>query len=625
MNMKKIRFFNGKILICILSALFLMCAVVLLCPQTSAANAASKEIFSYYGIKVNAAVREDKTIEIVERLTVKFVEKGQTSMCRSIMRTFASRSDKNSVFPVKEFVAEISGMSATVNGSPAEVKSDISPDGSYHFVYINTEQAFSTEETSEVIFSYIYDMSNDVTAGYGELLFPMFNDRFYWLKKNTRYTLDMTFPEGWSIDGIKTALIDESGEWKPSEEDSISIDGNKISASFIMTERVMLTAELPKGLFVVPYHSEYWFFYGLVIALALVGIAVTYKYRGRTPLHTVEYTPPDVNPLYFSTYWHGYARKRDVSTLILQWAHIGCVKLKKDGKSHIFIEKLKPLPQNRLDEEKEYFDALFACGKVYSSRKMKERRNFWHRHRISRAMYGLMEKADNAVTYAHGVEKARAAVPVLGYLSVAVFMSYFAIVSGNIGFMIIGIFCSVFGACCVGALYNFGILMKISRGVLLARIIIFFGAYGCFAPLIAVFAFAFMLYNPVFDYAFLIVLCLLWLVTGMAVLPKFISKRTEEAQKLYGKMLGFKKFISTVEVPRLELMMNETPEYYYDILPYVMMMGLSKKVDKKFSNLANAVPEWAEGFSSDKFASSLFASVKSAARVSTGKKGKEDK
>ena len=202
MNMKKIRFFNGKILICILSALFLMCAVVLLCPQTSAANAASKEIFSYYGIKVNAAVREDKTIEIVERLTVKFVEKGQTSMCRSIMRTFASRSDKNSVFPVKEFVAEISGMSATVNGSPAEVKSDISPDGSYHFVYINTGQAFSTEETSEVIFSYIYDMSNDVTAGYGELLVPMFNDRFYWLKKNTRYTLDMTFPEGWSIDGI---------------------------------------------------------------------------------------------------------------------------------------------------------------------------------------------------------------------------------------------------------------------------------------------------------------------------------------------------------------------------------------------------------------------------------------
>ena len=40
-----------------------------------------------------------------------------------------------------------------------------------------------------------------------------------------------------------------------------------------------------------------------------------------------------------------------------------------------------------------------------------------------------MEKADNAVTYAHGVEKARAAVPVLGYLSVAVFMRNFD--SGN--------------------------------------------------------------------------------------------------------------------------------------------------------------------------------------------------
>ena len=200
---------------------------------------------------------------------------------------------------------------------------------------------------------------------------------------------------------------------------------------------------------------------------------------------------------------------------------------------------------------------------------------------------------------------------------------YFAIVSGNIGFIILGGFCAFSGAFCLSWLYTFRMLLKMTRSVPVLRAIVFGCAFGCVGPFIAVFVFGFMNYNPVFDYAYLIVVSILWFVISAAVLPKFICKRTEEAQKLYSEMLGFKKFISTVEVPRLEIMMNDTPEYYYDILPYVMMMGLSRKVDKKFSNLANAVPDWAEGFDSDKFAASLFASVKSAARVRVSKKGAE--
>ncbi|MDE6504441.1 MAG: DUF2207 domain-containing protein, partial [Clostridia bacterium] len=362
--MKKNRVFNKKLLIYLLTALLSICAVALLCPKTSAAQAESKEIFSYSGIEVNAIVREDKTIEISESLTVQFAQEGQTYMRRAIMRTFGSRPNKKGALPLKGFDADISEMSATVNGAPAKVTAEISPNGSYHFVYIKTSTAFSTSEITEVKFSYVYDMSKDVTQGYGELLFPMFNEGYYRLKKNTVYKLDMTFPEGWEINKINTALIDESGEWKPAEGDTFFAEGNKITASFIMTERVMLTAELPDGFFAVPYHAEYWFFCALVIALVAAGAAVTYKFRGHAPVYAVEFNPPDVNPLYFSTYWHGYARKRDVSTLILQWAHMGCVKLKKDGKKHILIEKIKPLPEDRLEEEKKYFDALFVCGKV---------------------------------------------------------------------------------------------------------------------------------------------------------------------------------------------------------------------------------------------------------------------
>ena len=79
----------------------------------------------------------------------------------------------------------------------------------------------------------------------------------------------------------------------------------------------------------------------------LLGIILTLIFRARRPLAPVEYGPPILNPIQFSAFWHGYARRKDLSTLILRWASLGCIKIKKDGKKDLILTKIKELPEGR--------------------------------------------------------------------------------------------------------------------------------------------------------------------------------------------------------------------------------------------------------------------------------------
>ena len=75
----------------------------------------------------------------------------------------------------------------------------------------------------------------------------------------------------------------------------------------------------------------------------------------------------------------------------------------------------------------------------------------------------------------------------------------------------------------------------------------------------------------------------------------FMWARTKQNAVIYGKILGFRNFIETAEYDRLKALSEENPEYYYQIMPYAMVMGMSVKWAKKFENLKVPEPEWYEG------------------------------
>ena len=90
-----------------------------------------------------------------------------------------------------------------------------------------------------------------------------------------------------------------------------------------------------------------------------------------------------------------------------------------------------------------------------------------------------------------------------------------------------------------------------------------------------------------------IILCILFMILN--------RKRNEEAEKEYSKVRGFREFLLTVEKDKLETLVEENPNLFYDILPYAYALGVSDKWSKKFESITMSPPDWYLGSSFDTF------------------------
>lgn len=79
------------------------------------------------------------------------------------------------------------------------------------------------------------------------------------------------------------------------------------------------------------------------------------------------------------------------------------------------------------------------------------------------------------------------------------------------------------------------------------------------------------------------------------VLVFFISaviSDTDYRMSQMSLLLGFKEFIRCSELPMLKAMVDENPNYFYDVLPYAMVFGLSDKWQEQFKTLELQPPTW---------------------------------
>ncbi|MGL4485372.1 MAG: DUF2207 family protein, partial [Anaerovoracaceae bacterium] len=75
-----------------------------------------------------------------------------------------------------------------------------------------------------------------------------------------------------------------------------------------------------------------------------------------------------------------------------------------------------------------------------------------------------------------------------------------------------------------------------------------------------------------------------------------MTARTKYGAETLGKILGFKNFIKTAEQSKLEMLAKEDPEYFYDVLPYAYVLGLSKVWVNNFENIPIKEPYWYQGY-----------------------------
>ena len=71
--------------------------------------------------------------------------------------------------------------------------------------------------------------------------------------------------------------------------------------------------------------------------------------------------------------------------------------------------------------------------------------------------------------------------------------------------------------------------------------------------------------------------------------------KTDTYTDLLGRVLGFRDFIKTAELDKLNELVEEDPQYFYHIMPYAYVFGLSNKWIKNFEDLPVTAPNWYRG------------------------------
>ena len=100
------------------------------------------------------------------------------------------------------------------------------------------------------------------------------------------------------------------------------------------------------------------------------------------------------------------------------------------------------------------------------------------------------------------------------------------------------------------------------------------------------------------------------MVICLACLPK----RTKYGTEMLEKLSGFKNFLKTVEKDKLESLVMDNPNYFYDILPFTYVFNISDKWIKKFESISLQAPSWYD--SPDAFNISSFEAFMNSAMTS---------
>ena len=106
---------------------------------------------------------------------------------------------------------------------------------------------------------------------------------------------------------------------------------------------------------------------------------------------------------------------------------------------------------------------------------------------------------------------------------------------------------------------------------------------------------------------------------GVIYLSPLAHKRTAQGIKWMGHLLGLKNFIEKAERDRIRQLVDEDPEYFYHILPYAMVLGVTDQWAKNFEGIARSNPDWYQTNSSRAFHAPYFVSRMDANTRAVGK------
>lgn len=575
----------------------------------------------------------------VENLRVEMVvEENNSYDIREILDVTFNRSDMHGIFrdiPLRTYY----GKSVKIDDVAVPGHSyETSREDGHLRLKIGDPDAFVPQRMTYEI-SYNYEVGDDRNDELDELYFNIVGPSWQMPIQRTEFAI--TMPKAFDA----SALNFTYGSTGSTANDAVDyrVEGNRIIGSF---DRVLYPGEaltvalpLPEGYYTqVEEETFLWatvlkFYPVLILLLAGLGGFLFKRYGRNDPIYpTVEFYPPEgLSPAEIGYIYDGEVDPYDLTAMLVYWADQGYIKIIeqeeeegvifKKSKTRIYLKKLKDLPGDRRHFETTYFNDLFddyAVDNVVDIRDLKE--SFYKtigevKLSLGGSFYG--DKSRRVYTrWGHVTTGAMIFFGFLLFLLVGMGIAHLeAPYYMGIGGILAGVGAFIFTLIFAGAgssfyrakkrlpgerikSYAIGMLMTIFGTVLLVLVFISGVVHWSFYP------------------AALAAVALMYLAPHA-------NKRTKQGDIWMAHLLGFRGFMENAEKDRIETLVMEDPAYFYHILPYAMVLGVTDKWAKQFESIALDAPDWYENqnrmgtFSAVYFASHLNAETQSVSQTMT--------
>lgn len=390
---------------------------------------------------------------------------------------------------------------------------------------------------------------------------------------------------------------------------------------------ITLAAELPEGYWVeTDKASSLPFYVSFALFCGLLTLALTYLifHRRKRPITVIEYSAPGgISSAEVGVIIDNTADLSDLTSLVVWFASKGYLKIReiKDGKEDdIELIVLKPLPDDAPKYQKKFWEAIF--GKKSQQKRLSK---LGDRHKqIGSAMLALSRqfRGERKLTKIH-VPSLLATIGAIlaGVCAIGTSGSVCYSQGGEFGFAILLWALPIAVVMLLRlALSNYDMIKGWGWRMWQVLVIVALGA-------VSLWLFWLFFYE---EHDYLVSLSTLAIVIGggwvLALLSGRIDRDTEYRLQQMSLLLGFKEFIQKAELPMLKAQIDENPSYFYDVLPYAMVFGLTKKWVKKFNEIDMPQPEWYETdgtqllssrLVADKLTSQVSSSISKAIEVSS--------
>lgn len=556
---------------------------------------------------INIIVNENNTFDITETITAYFnVSK------HGIFRTI----------PLKNTITRLDGTTSTNRTQVTNVSVDneytISRKNGNYKLQIGSANRTLTGEQKYVI-KYTYNLGKDPVKNYDELYYNIIGNE--WDTVIGNITFSITMPK--EFDSSKLGFSSGTTGSTDNSKVKYNVSGNKITGSYNgilgAGEALTVRCELPEGYFVgAGLNINIMDYIMLLIPVIFLAIAIILWYKfGRDDqvVETVEFYPPQgFNSLEVGFLYKGQADNQDVTSLLIYLANQGYIKIAETEEKSLFskskgfkITKLKEYDGNNINEQI-FLKGLFK--KSSSSTSLVSKTTETPTDNINEVtsvdLYDnfyitterILSNINNKENKYKLFEKSASIIKVFIILMIiATFcmitippvftygearMLIFALLFPGIGFTVM--FSMLFDG--TKTIYVNGKATHSSIGTKLFGLIwggMFGGMPWAFTVLPA------LLQDPTYLIGYIIgVICVL----GMVICLKYLPKRTPYGNEMLGKLKGFRNFLETAEKDKLETMVMQDPTYFYNILPYTYVLGVSDKWIKKFESISLQAPSW---------------------------------